>query len=408
MNFDIHSVIGKVTNQIDNALSKGLRRVAGDIVETSNHLIRAERNGISVFDKATQALSKSFDAATLDAKALATGSQRIEETLGDGTKLIFEVLKDAIGDQARLGQVIVESKLGGKEILDASITCQAPGSALGSSSIDELWTNGTQATLAGGLGSILDNAFGALPAFNDSPLAALAERGQQLAGGVADPGKFLDQIKNLGNVDVSKFGVKDLFDVASKAVFCPGPTGGFAGVDNKTLETLAKKIQEAIGTGAAFGAFGPQAQAGVLGFNALRQLMAMLQNAISQNGGVPPQVLPGFDRPGGLPDFTRPGFEIPPGFRGPIGANDPKRPIAPIGNDDFKSGVLSRIRGIDGQIDSIKSALSSGKVPKEDMLTLQLELQELQELKRQLVEMLTSTMKSEHDTNMAVIRNLAV
>ena len=414
MNFDIPNVIGKVTNQVDQALNKGLRRVANDIVETSNSLIRAEQFGVHVFDKATKALRQTFDAAALDAQALASGAQRIEQTLGDGTKLILEVLKDAIGDQARFGQVIVESKLGGKEILNAGITCQAPGSAFGSNSIDELWNNGTQTALPGGFGSILENVFGALPSRIDSPLAALAERGQQLAGGAADPGKFLDQIKNLGNVDVSKFGAKDLLDVAAKAVFCPGPSGGLAGVGNKTLETLAQKILDALRGGAATGSLGSPAQCGVMGLNALRQLMAMLQNAISQNNGIPPHVLPGFDRPGGLPGFQRPDFELTPRLPvpfDPIRPTLPTRPTAPttsIGNDDFKSGVLSRIRGIDGQIDSIKSALASGKVSKEDMLTLQLELQELQELKRQLVEMLTSTMKSEHDTNMAVIRNLAV
>lgn len=75
---------------------------------------------------------------------------------------------------------------------------------------------------------------------------------------------------------------------------------------------------------------------------------------------------------------------------------------------DFKDAIFGQIRTIDDKIAKLRDEIASGDLTPEQAQEKMIELQELMQLKTQLIQMLTNLMKTEHDMAMAVIRNLAV
>jgi hypothetical protein len=117
----------------------------------------------------------------------------------------------------------------------------------------------------------------------------------------------------------------------------------------------------------------------------IRDLIATLVDAIKQRGNQPP----GSTNP--LPPITNPA-PVP-------GTN---------GSSDFKDAIFGQVRTIDAKIADLRAEIASGKLTPEQAQEKMIELQEQMQLKMQLIQMLTSLMKSEHDIAMAVIRNLAL
>ncbi len=140
--------------------------------------------------------------------------------------------------------------------------------------------------------------------------------------------------------------------------------------------------------------------------NPLKDAMATVADSI-QKTAIPQPAASAADSPpesGTAPAVTA---ETGAAQRDATAVDLPPIPEGPEG-ESFKSGMLRMIQGVDAQIDYVKGMLTGGTLKPEEMLTWQLELQGLLQLKSQLTQMLTDTMKSEHDMAMAVIRNLAV
>ena len=76
------------------------------------------------------------------------------------------------------------------------------------------------------------------------------------------------------------------------------------------------------------------------------------------------------------------------------------------GSDSFMDGMKQQISGLNGQIGKLQDLIKSGKVDKDQMPIVQMELQELMQQRRQMIEMMTSLSRTQHEERMSVIRNL--
>jgi hypothetical protein len=98
-----------------------------------------------------------------------------------------------------------------------------------------------------------------------------------------------------------------------------------------------------------------------------------------------------------------------PGATAPTAPSAPSTGVSgPSGGGDFKDAILAQVGTVDGEISKLRGEIASGKLTPEESQLKMIELQEQMQLKSQLINMLTSMMKAEHDMAMAIIQNLRV
>lgn len=368
----------------------GVKYLGDNKYETQRYIITVNKGEVEIFDKLNKTTVKAWGdphVTTGDGDKMQFQTDNLTLDLQDGTKLTLKPTAPDANGVSLIDSLAIMTPTGGELVENISTDPTAGRHFDSALELDNLWQDGTVLRA----GQQVDDLY-------------YASNGQEIVGGDANAkfgehvldGKggvsrndFLKGLENASIQDLMKLPLEDVLKILQGNNHTGLPNAGIP-----KIKALLERVLQLIGSGGFNGPNGPGFDKG---FNGLRQVMAALMEALNRlgHGGAAPQ---------------NPGFPGLPGFRpGDFRPNFPSTGSLPnLGKDDFKGAVLGQIRGIDGQINSIKSALASGQVPKEQMLTLQLELQELQEMKRQLTEMLTSTMKSEHEAAMAVIRNLAV
>jgi Domain of Unknown Function (DUF1521) len=379
--------------------SGGLRYLGNNQYETQRYLITVNKGEVTVFDKQTKTSVKAWGdphVTTGDGDKMQFHKDNLTLDLQDGTKLTLKPTKPDANGIALIDSLAIMTPNGGGELIENIANAPTVGKHFDSSiELDRLWSDGTVLRA----GKQVDDLFYASSGkeiVGGDPNAKFGEHALDGKGGTS----AIDFMRNVGNLSLEKLAqlpIADLLRLLQPNAFPQLPQLGDA-----TLEGLLGRVNDLIKNGGAWQTpANPQLPGFSQGFGDMRQLIAALLESLNRVGAgnkAPLPQLPGF----GAGDFQLPKFPQP---------SQPSQPGLPgLGGsaDGFKNQVLGQMRGLDGQINAMKSALASGKVPPEMREMVQLELQELMQQKKQLLEMLTNIMKSEHEMAMSVIRNLAV
>lgn len=377
----------------------GLRYLGNNQYETQRYLITVRPGEVEVFDKQTKTSVKAWGdphVTTGDGDKMQFHKDNLTIDLKDGTKLTLKPTAPDANGVALIDSLAIMTPNGGGELVENISKQPTVGKHFDSSlELDRLWQDGTVLRA----GAQVDDLF-------------YASSGKEIVGG--DPSaKFgehvLDGKGGKSSIDFMNGLSKSPLDALLNLklgdllkILKPGCFPQLPQFPQQNLEGLLQRVNDLIKGGNAWSTpSNPGLPGFEQGFGNMRQLIAALMEALNRVGAgnkSPMPTLPGF-RPGDFqcPTIPTPGKTQNPGVPGVGGSAD-----------GFKNQVLGQVRGLDGQINAIKSALASGQVPPEMREMLQLELQELMQQKKQLIEMLTSIMKSEHDMAMSVIRNLSV
>lgn len=380
----------------------GLRYLGNNQYETQRYLITVSKGEVVVYDKQNKTSVKAWGdphVTTSDGDKMQFHKDNLTLDLKDGTKLTLKPTAPDANGIALIDSLAIMTPKGGGELIENISQAPTVGKHFDSSlELDRLWQDGT-VLRAGNQVDDLFYASSGKEIVGGDPSAKFGEHLLDGKGGKSS----IDFMNGLAQSPLELLKNLPLGDLLK--ILKPGCFPQLPQFPQQNLQGLLDRVNDLIQGGKAWGTpghAGHPAQPGFeQGFGNMRQLIAALMEALNRGAAgntSPMPTLPGF-RPGDfqLPTLPTPGKTTQPGAPG-------------VGNsaDGFKNQVLGQVRGLDGQINAIKSALASGQVPPEMREMLQLELQELMQQKKQLIEMLTSIMKSEHDMAMSVIRNLAV
>lgn len=136
--------------------------------------------------------------------------------------------------------------------------------------------------------------------------------------------------------------------------------------------------------------------------NLLGRIDQILGGDTWQNPKLPPQARP--------PQFDKlPGFSevFPPFSKLRRDAVD-ELANKTRGTDSFLDSMKGQMNGLNDKINDLKQKIANGEIDKDQLPFAQMELQELLQQRKQLIDMLTSLSKDEHEERMSVIRNLRV
>jgi len=380
----------------------GLKYLGNNQYETSRYLISVRQGEVEVFDKQTKTSVKAWGdphVTTGDGDKMQFHKDNLTLDLGDGTKLTLKPTAPDGNGISLIDSLAIMTPNGGGELIENISKQPTVGKHFDSSAqLDGLWSDGTVLRA----GAQVDDLFYASTGKEIVGGDPSAKFGEHLLDGKGGKSS-IDFMKDLSKLPIGS--LKDLKLEDLLKILKPGAFPTLPGFPKQSLEGIVDRVNDLIQGGNAWATpKNPGLPNFEQGFGDMRQLIAALMEALKRSGAgntSPLPSLPGF-RPG---DFQLP---TPPKTTQPGVPGAPGVPSVGGSADGFKNQVMNQVKGLDGQINSIKSALASGQVPPEMREMLQLELQELMQQKKQLIEMLTSIMKSEHDMAMSVIRNLAV